>query len=60
MNMVFRRVIMEKENRYRVKVLEKALRILDCFTIEKPEWSVKELSEHLDLNRTTVFRILSH
>ncbi|MFZ7132315.1 MAG: IclR family transcriptional regulator [Eubacteriales bacterium] len=52
---------MENTNssKYNIKVLEKALRILGCFTIHKHKFSTKEFCDKLDLNRTTVYRIIT-
>lgn len=44
--------------KYEIKVLEKSLNILNCFTPKKSQWSINELCEELHLNRTTVYRIL--
>lgn len=46
-------------NKYGVKVLEKALSILNCFTVQKPEWTINEFCNELALNRTTVYRIIT-
>jgi DNA-binding IclR family transcriptional regulator len=40
------------------KVLEKALRVLDSFTRQSPEWSETELRAHLAMPSTTLNRIL--
>jgi DNA-binding IclR family transcriptional regulator len=40
------------------KVLEKALRVLDLFTVESPTWTVTEVSRELDLPTATAHRIL--
>lgn len=37
---------------------DRILRMLECFTIEKPEWGVTELSEHLGLYKSVVHRML--
>jgi IclR family transcriptional regulator, acetate operon repressor len=39
-------------------VLEKALRVLDLFTVESPSWTVTEVSRELDLPTATAHRIL--
>lgn len=41
------------------KSLHKALRILDCFTEESPEWSVTELSRELGIGKSSVSSMLS-
>ncbi len=40
------------------KVLEKALRVLDSFTTQSPEWSETNLRAHLGMPSTTLNRIL--
>lgn len=40
------------------QVLERALRLLELFTPERPSWPVRELSEATGLPRPTVYRIL--
>ena len=47
---------METENRLLNASVSKAFVILDCFTIEKPEWGVRELADHLGANKSTVYR----
>lgn len=43
---------------YTVKSLNKALRLLECFTEKEKEFGVTELSLRLDENKSTVFSIL--
>lgn len=43
----------------KVKSLEKALNILECFTLENPELGVTEISRILDLNKSNVHNIVS-
>lgn len=43
---------------YRVKSLERSLRILEHLADAGPDLSVPELSRHLAMNKTTVFRLL--
>lgn len=43
----------------RVKSLQKALRILNCFTAQQPELGVTEISNMLDLQKSTVYNILA-
>ena len=43
---------------YRVKSLERSLRILERLAEAGPDLSVPELSRHLAMNKTTVFRLL--
>lgn len=40
------------------KVLEKALRVLDLFTVEHPSWSVSEIARELGLPTATAHRIV--
>lgn len=40
------------------KVLEKALRVLEAFSVESPVWSEAELRKHLGIPSTTLNRIL--
>ncbi|XOK62454.1 IclR family transcriptional regulator [Paenibacillus elgii] len=50
-----------ENNTKKTAVLEtgdRILRMLECFTIEKPEWGVTELSEHLGLYKSVVHRML--
>lgn len=42
----------------KVKSLFKALKILDCFTVQNPEWGITELSEHMGLYKSNVFNIV--
>ena len=37
----------------------RAVAILKCFDDQKPEWTLAELTRALDLNKTTLFRLLS-
>ena len=52
--------IMQKsqEREIKVKSLQKALEILNCFT-KKSSWGVTELSEYLNLNKSNVHNILT-
>lgn len=47
-----------KEREVKVKSLQKALDILNCFN-KKNSWGVTELSEYLELNKSNVHNILS-
>ncbi|MGH7489428.1 MAG: IclR family transcriptional regulator, partial [bacterium] len=40
------------------KVLDKALRVLDLFTVERPAWSASEMARELKLPTATAHRIL--
>lgn len=42
-----------------IKSLEKALNILECFSIEKPELGITEISQMTDLYKSNVFNIVS-
>ncbi|WP_028547994.1 IclR family transcriptional regulator [Paenibacillus sp. UNC451MF] len=37
---------------------DRILRMLECFTVDKPEWGVTELGEHLGLYKSVVHRML--
>lgn len=43
----------------KVKSLEKALRILECFTVKEPELGITEISVKLGLNKSNVHNIIS-
>jgi DNA-binding IclR family transcriptional regulator len=40
------------------KVLEKALRVLDLFTVERPSWSATEIARELEMPTATAHRIV--
>jgi IclR family transcriptional regulator, KDG regulon repressor len=44
---------------YQVRALERALRILDCFSSSTPELSLNEIALQADLPRSTAFRLLA-
>jgi DNA-binding IclR family transcriptional regulator len=48
-----------EDTRYRIKVLEKALSILDLFDEKGKELTATEIGRRLGLNKTTTFRILA-
>lgn len=50
---------METEEKYSIKVIVKTMELLKCFSPRQPEWSANELSNKLNMNRTTVYRILT-
>jgi len=50
---------MEETKRYKIKLLEKALKILELFDEKGKELSATEINQALGLNKSTVFRILS-
>jgi IclR family KDG regulon transcriptional repressor len=41
-----------------VKTVDRLVRILDCFSPERPAWSLAELSAHLGLPKSTLHRFL--
>jgi IclR family KDG regulon transcriptional repressor len=45
---------------YQAKSLDKALDILDCFSFQRKELSLTEISKATTLNKTTVKRLLSN
>lgn len=46
------------KNNYKIRVLERAVKILDCFTSREPEKSLAAISRETGYNKSTVFRIL--
>ncbi|WP_017728405.1 IclR family transcriptional regulator [Halalkalibacterium ligniniphilum] len=48
-----------KERDSKVQSVERAMSILECFTIEEPEQSLSELSKKTALNKSTVYRLLA-
>ena len=51
---------MKNQGKYRIKVLEKALSILELFDEKGKEFTVTEISGGLGLNKPSTFRILSN
>lgn len=49
---------MEVAQRNAVKSVVKTMRILECFTEQKPEWGVSEIARHLGLPKSTASTIL--
>lgn len=47
------------EPRYQIRVIDRALGLLRCFSFEKSELSLVELAEMADLSRPTAHRLLS-
>jgi DNA-binding IclR family transcriptional regulator len=41
------------------QTLAKALLILEAFTAEQPEWGIRELGRELDINPTSVYRLVA-
>ena len=50
---------MEAQKEPKVKSLAKSLKILSCFTIEKPELGVTELAEQMGVTKSNIHNILS-
>jgi len=50
---------LETEEKYSIKVILKTMELLKCFSPKQPEWTANELSNKLNMNRTTVYRILT-
>lgn len=38
--------------------IDKALEVLECFSIEKPEWGITEISRRMGLGKSRIFRML--
>lgn len=49
----------ESGPRYQVRALERALDILQVFSLETPEWGLTDLVERVGLPKSTVIRLLS-
>ncbi len=45
--------------RYTVKSLIKAIRVLECFSVENPELGISEISRMLHLQKSSVYNILT-
>ncbi len=41
-----------------LKTLDNSLKILNCFTKEKPTWGVRELAQEVNISHSVVYRIL--
>lgn len=50
---------MENENQIKVKSLYKALKLLDYFTEDTPEWGITELANQSGVLKSTVYNILA-
>ncbi len=50
---------MPEEKEYKVKSLAKAVRVLECFSVENPEMGVSEIAQLMNYQKSTVFNILS-
>ena len=42
-----------------IKSVEKLIHILNCFSLEKKEWSLKELHDLTGYNKSTIYRLLA-
>ncbi|OUM90394.1 MAG: hypothetical protein BAA01_16265 [Bacillus thermozeamaize] len=42
-----------------IKSVVKLINILNCFSLEKREWSIKELHEQTGYNKSTIYRLLA-
>ena len=42
-----------------LKTVDKALDVLEAFTLDKPEWGVTELGHHLGWDKSVVQRVLA-
>ena len=49
----------ETAGQKRVSVVDRAARILSCFTAATPEWTLPQISSHLQIPKPTAFRILA-
>lgn len=50
---------MPNEENPKVKSLAKALRLLECFTTQEPEWGVTELAEKLNMAKSNVHSVVT-
>ena len=55
----YRETLLSKPSRYRIKVLEKALAVLELFGEQGTELTVTEIGERLGIHKTTAFRIVT-
>lgn len=46
-------------NRYQIRAVERAVELLEAFSIAEPEFNLTELSGRLGLNASTVYRLLA-
>ena len=44
---------------YKVQSLAKAIKVLECFTVAKPEWGVSEIARFTGFQKSTVHNILT-
>lgn len=52
-------ILMQQTVEYKVKSLAKAVRVLECFSVQNPEMGVSEIAHTLNYQKSTVFNILS-
>jgi DNA-binding IclR family transcriptional regulator len=50
----------EKAGKYKIKVLDKALRVLELFDERGKELTVTEINDHLNFNKVSTFRIVKN
>lgn len=48
-----------REQKSQSKTLRKAVRVLDSYSLDNPEWGIRELARHLDMSPTTVYRLVA-
>lgn len=48
-----------EERSSKVQSVERTMKILECFTMEKPELSLADLAKKTSLNKSTIYRLLS-
>jgi len=48
-----------EERSTKVQSVERTMKIVECFTMEKPELSLAELAKKTNLNKSTIYRLLS-
>jgi IclR family KDG regulon transcriptional repressor len=42
---------------YNIRAIERAFKLLECFSVKRPQMGVTELAEHIGLSKATTFRI---
>lgn len=47
------------QEEYKVKSLAKAMKVLECFTVQEPELGISDIARKLELQKSTVHNILS-
>lgn len=48
----------DRRGRYRIQAIERAVAILNAFSVERPEFGVTELADELGLHKSTIHRFL--